>query len=421
MNISMNETSVNKSLSEWAGFSKQPEIANYLRWYIGLFIVIAFELIANLRNKHYRQQNNQVAPAYPIVFPGATRDRADESLSSCAKFMANHIFYKFGLEISFTMTAVVVSVRMDGLAALYTSFLLCLVFMKRAHIARLWGLYLTILAVLLPLQYASRLGLPPSLCIQLPWNLPSNLALWLFLPSYTNELQPNEIFLVADFFQLLLVSCQLYVFKMENSVGPATEGGDNSEVRWQEDGILVKPNREIPVADFTGTNRSTYIDWLKDATFQYFHWVTLVVVFSAAVAGISIFAFGYLLGCFLLLWKGEKDVINWIKVQLSFTNFRKRHFYQSSPACYAKMVPSACVLSSSDAIQSVHTTARMCLLSNASKQQSLLADATLLGCLYQRFSPTWNRGKLHCYGIRGQNDLGRDGDVFSSHSAEDFW
>jgi hypothetical protein len=60
----------------------------------------------------------------------------------------------------------VVSVRKDFMALLYTIMLAVVMLMSRRLAARVWWIYLMILAVLLPVQFLIVLGLPPlpSLC-----------------------------------------------------------------------------------------------------------------------------------------------------------------------------------------------------------------------------------------------------------------
>lgn len=58
-----------------------------------------------------------------------------------------------------------IATRMDFFAVLY-SFWLCLMFsMTRDAIINVWNFFKIFMIIILPLQYALAVGLPPTLCI----------------------------------------------------------------------------------------------------------------------------------------------------------------------------------------------------------------------------------------------------------------
>lgn len=63
------------------------------------------------------------------------------------------------------MMVIVAWVRMDALGGLLMIWLLAFVILPRSAVRVLWPFFLLYLAVLLPLQYAMALGLPPNYCI----------------------------------------------------------------------------------------------------------------------------------------------------------------------------------------------------------------------------------------------------------------
>ncbi len=71
---------------------------------------------------------------------------------------------------------------------------------------------------------------------------------WLYLPDYNYAPEPE--FLIADFIQLLLAVCQMFVFSIEfGSDGEIYEGGDNREIAYNR--ILPEePPPVNPVKDF---------------------------------------------------------------------------------------------------------------------------------------------------------------------------
>lgn len=76
-------------------------------------------------------------------------------------------------------------------------------------------------------------------------NQGKELEQWLYLPDYITP--PNSYKLVADFFQLLLVSFQWRVFRQEmSSNSDVPDGGTNEDITPE-----VEAKSVIPVDDFT--------------------------------------------------------------------------------------------------------------------------------------------------------------------------
>ncbi|KHN79281.1 Piezo-type mechanosensitive ion channel component 2 [Toxocara canis] len=199
--------------------------------------------------------------------------------------------------------AIVAWVRMDLIGTLTLLWLFIFAFISRAACRRLWPLFLLYLAVLFPLQYQLYVGLPPELCIDYPWShwlsnpiQNDNLVLWLDLASYRVHLNPYNT--IADFFLLLIVACQEYVFRAESGDHPA---GDNKSVYANGDYKLAVNN---PRYDFIAVQRS-FVDFLKVAVFNYGHWATLIMVLVAGLGGVSLFALGYIVLTFSMLWQGN--------------------------------------------------------------------------------------------------------------------
>jgi hypothetical protein len=62
-------------------------------------------------------------------------------------------------------TVALIGTRMDLYAVIYGIWLCVLVIMKREKLAKIWGVYQAFIAMLIPIQYAMAVGLPPALCI----------------------------------------------------------------------------------------------------------------------------------------------------------------------------------------------------------------------------------------------------------------
>ncbi|CAG9533094.1 unnamed protein product [Cercopithifilaria johnstoni] len=195
---------------------------------------------------------------------------------------------------------VVAWIRMDFLATLLLIWLMVFVFSSRVTSRCLWPIFLLYLAVLFPLQYAFYVGLPPSLCFDYPWSRwlsnplqNDNLVFWLDLASYNFDLDTGKS--VADFLLLLMVACQEYAFRSECS-SPA---GDNKSI-YTNSYVLKQDN---PTYDFIAEQQSC-VDFLKIIVFMYGHWITIIMVLVAGLGGVSLFALGYIILAFWILWQG---------------------------------------------------------------------------------------------------------------------
>ncbi|XP_041455408.1 piezo-type mechanosensitive ion channel component 1-like isoform X4 [Lytechinus variegatus] len=289
-------------IPDWFGFKQVGYFYNYVEGYVAIIIMLIIYSIVMLHQQQYRNQRGLVKPDYSIVFNDITRECADkDGLPGCIKFLINYCFYKFGLEICFTTTAIVAAVRLDVFAFIFLLMMVPLLFIKRRKCAILWPLYMLVLIFLFPVAYALALGLPPVFCIDYPWTdvLPARLNTWLYLSNYLTPRDPNPSAIVADFFQLLFVCLQWQVFRVEKNHDIITGGGDNYELSVDVERIDL-----YPVPNFT-FNRS-YLDLIKSMVFGYAFYFTLAIVFLCATTRISILGLWYLVFAFYFLWYGPK-------------------------------------------------------------------------------------------------------------------
>ncbi|XP_076448756.1 piezo-type mechanosensitive ion channel component 1-like [Babylonia areolata] len=305
----------------WLGFRKitttGETIDYYIRLYILVLIVVLFESIVR-----YHQRQHFSHPDHPkleegIIFGGVHREHADEGIISCLKFFINYAFYKFGLEICYVTTAVTVCIRMDVFGVVYTVLLAIMMLFSRGASARIWWLYMLILAILLPIQFLGSLGFPPVACIVYPWHnlthFDNLLERWLFLPDM--EHSPPTGVLMGDVFQLLFVVMQWKVFRLEHSINKQMHnGGDNKEILEE-----VEANMVIPVEDFTVTTTS-YLDVCKQFVFEYMFWVTLAVIFITGATRINLFGLGYVIAVFLFMWYGKELLLKPLRKLLRMWN-----------------------------------------------------------------------------------------------------
>lgn len=287
------------NITNWFGFKQVPYFYPYAEGYVAIIIMLIIQSIVTLHQQQYRFQRGLVKPVYTIVFEEVTRESADQGLFPCIKFMLNYCFYKFGLEICFVTTVIVAAVRLDAFAFLFLAMIVPLLFVRRRTCAILWPFYALTLVCLFPVVYALVLGLPPLFCISYPWyiDLPEGLIYWLYLPGY--ETSPDASYIVADFFQLLVVCLQWHVFRNEGARDIIAGGGDNYEVSQDVENI-----HKNPVPNYT-FNRS-YLDLIKSLVFGYAFYLTLAIVFLCATTRISLLGLFYLVFAFYFLWYGQK-------------------------------------------------------------------------------------------------------------------
>ncbi|CAN7987249.1 unnamed protein product, partial [Ixodes pacificus] len=301
----------------WIGFQKVTDLSFYSKGYILLIVVFSVHAIIRYRQRFYRARNRLPEPRPGVLFPSITRQNADDGIREALKFLLNYFFYKFGVEASLFYYGVFsIGIRLDAFALL-TSLWLCGMFLlRRRYLAKVWAFYVAYLCFVLPLQYAMVMGIPPGLCTEYPWWNPSKktlreTALWFFLPDFQEP--PLAWKLWPDFIQLLFACCQLYVFFLESSPG-VHDGGSNREI-YDRKGCFVgqTPN---PISDF----RRSYLSTVKVFLFFPLYWITLAVMFLAGTNRVSIFAMGYVLGCFFFLWNGNEFYLKPMNVLLKMWN-----------------------------------------------------------------------------------------------------
>ncbi|GAU96230.1 hypothetical protein RvY_07704-3 [Ramazzottius varieornatus] len=305
----VNSSNFNRSDNDWVGFRKVKDIAFEIRVYISIILIVTLRAIIVTRHRFFAEgipANQQPKPG--IVFPRIDVKDVDVGLVQCMQYMWNYGFYRFGLEICFVTMVINMCTRLDVFAVVYGILLLIMFMLSRQALARIWGIYVVVLGLLLPIQYLLVLGIPRGLCITYPWDqnvsteiFTAELVQWLYLPDAF--FPPKAIILIGDFFQLLFACCQWRVFNLELIyANEQYEGGSNENI--------IRSNKyrrifENPVPDFM-TYTKSYLDVLKVFLFNFMYWVTLAVVFVAGTSRISLICFFYLIACFYFLWHGNE-------------------------------------------------------------------------------------------------------------------
>ncbi|CAD5227623.1 unnamed protein product [Bursaphelenchus xylophilus] len=267
---------------------------------IGILFAIKY------RQKHYRQKYGIATPPPGIVFPEAVDvSNFDRSLVDGFKVAVNYFFYKFGLEMALIASVVDAWHRMDLIATLMLMWVFVFCMSRRSICRVLWPFYLLFCAFLLPYEYAMAVGYP---CVEYPWqewlgknqtDLNENLLQFLDLASATKGSSKHFVSqIVFDFVVLLFVAAQEFTFRIEAAEHPA---GNNYSIYRTGEFIL---HRDNPHYDFVAEQRS-FVDYIKIAIFMYGHWLTMIMVLAAGLGGTSLFALGYLVLAFAMLWQGN--------------------------------------------------------------------------------------------------------------------
>ena len=146
------------------GIEKSKDIVQNLKFYILIIILLTAQKIIKIKSKYISLKTGVTKPIYSTIFHEITWKELDTSILNFFKYLVNFFFYRFGLEICFFMTAIVIILRMDAYALLYGVWLGMFTRQKRKTICKLWTSYFAFLLVILVVQYIFCLGLPPILC-----------------------------------------------------------------------------------------------------------------------------------------------------------------------------------------------------------------------------------------------------------------
>uniref|UniRef100_A0A0N4WCJ0 PIEZO domain-containing protein n=1 Tax=Haemonchus placei TaxID=6290 RepID=A0A0N4WCJ0_HAEPC len=263
-------------------------------------IALALQSVVIYRQRHHRRVHG-LPDASGRVFPSFQIEEFDRSMVDMLKFLVDFGFYKFGFEISVIVMGINAWIRMDMLGAVMCIWIGIFVLNKRSVCRKLWYIFVIYLAILFPMQYIIYVGLPEDTCIPYPWDHlfgePSSLTknvnfdIWFGLSNYAINWPAEN--LIADFILLLVASAQLTVFRCEGTANDSIFVNDDYD---------LKPNN--PRYDFIATQRS-FVDFIKIGIFHYGHWITLIMVLIAGIGGTSLFALGYIMITFWILWQGN--------------------------------------------------------------------------------------------------------------------
>ncbi|CAF4702929.1 unnamed protein product [Rotaria sp. Silwood1] len=337
-----NSNTIPNDTAKWFGLELTTNIDRFIGMYILLTIVLTFDAIVRYRQRHRRLKLSVhfnvhiIENRFPIIFePFALKSlqddtyeydinsyqQADQSVIDFLKYLINFVFYRFGLEICYVTTVIVIGVRLDVIAVFYAIWLGLFLISSRRFIKRIWPIYIFFQIISFLLQYLSAVGAPPILCFEYPWtnvNIKGwpQLKNWLYLPDYVD--QPLATQLITDFFQFLFACQQWRVFAYEANEKYhvyTDAGGSNREIIYDDD--VYKNN---PTWDFV-TNKRHWFDHIKYAIFMYGVWCVLAILYLAGTTRISLLGLGYLIACFYFLWYGQDFLTKRVTMMLRLWNY----------------------------------------------------------------------------------------------------
>lgn len=111
-----------------------------------------------------------------VLFPRITRSDADKDITHLIKYLLNFAFYKFGVEVTLLMLAILIIARVDVVAVLYAIWLCFLFGVSRETKHRVWPIFQSFIVILIVIQYVVAVNLPPFLCF--------GMSLWFYFHSF---------------------------------------------------------------------------------------------------------------------------------------------------------------------------------------------------------------------------------------------
>jgi hypothetical protein len=279
----------------WFGLHKVSDYAEYIVGPLCLSLLLSMHFSVKRHQISFSQSRKTVVDSWEqgSLFLNVSQPKAETSILAACKYLFNHLFEMYGIEVTLVMMAVAVAVRVDVYGVLYCLLLGLLLILPRGLMAPVWLLYTVIYGLLLILQYSMLLGVPPGVCFypngyrRYPWdrisgNDATNFGLkkWLFLSDFPQMLDKTVLY--VDFLVYMLLCLQLYNFKT--------------------------PKEVCEPLDFLRIE--SLMSYLKVFLTKYYFWVSIFLVFFAAISRVSFFGFVYLLLCFVLLYRGQNMLMD---------------------------------------------------------------------------------------------------------------
>lgn len=163
---STKNSTVDSTASKWLGIEKlSGENSIFLTFvahlsYVGLLSITNAIL-------HYQQRKRFLEGQHinrpKVMFPRIAREDANKNLNALIKYVFNYAFYKFGVEVTFMAMLLLILIRADLVAVVYTIWIIALAVLPRNGKRYIWVIFQAFVVISASIQYIVILGMPPSM------------------------------------------------------------------------------------------------------------------------------------------------------------------------------------------------------------------------------------------------------------------
>lgn len=126
-------------------------------------VVTTMHAVVKLRD-HLLRLSMGVITDHTVLFPGITRQDAENNFPGLIKYLCNYGYFKFGLEITLIGLVSTIVHRCDLLSVTYILWLLILLCLTRLQCARIWYIFQLYFILSIFVQYLYLIHYPPNLC-----------------------------------------------------------------------------------------------------------------------------------------------------------------------------------------------------------------------------------------------------------------
>jgi len=91
-----------------------------LQGYLFIVLVIVFQKVIKHHQELYRFQHNLHNPPQGVLFPDVQRKTADENITGFFKYLCNHFFANFGVEVNMYLLLLISSKLAQNFAAKFS-------------------------------------------------------------------------------------------------------------------------------------------------------------------------------------------------------------------------------------------------------------------------------------------------------------
>jgi hypothetical protein len=211
--------------SSWFGLSKSENSAIYVVGPLMCSLLLSFFFTAKRYQDQYFQSANIHVRRWEVgsLFLGIDNNQIDRSVIVSIKYVINHAFEMYGVEICWMMYVILIGARIDVYGVIYGVILGAMLLLPKRVRPFFWMLVLLCQGLLIFFQYLMLLGLPPGLeeysCHGYPWRevfykYNGRLNKWLYLPYYGSDILDRSV-LFADIV-LYVLMCQQMKYYIVN-------------------------------------------------------------------------------------------------------------------------------------------------------------------------------------------------------------